>query len=410
MLMARDGVEQAARQRPSAGRFSGGRGDAVPQRIGGAVPSHDAGAIGAFDGRFFLYCEDTDLGLRARWAGWKCLYVPDAVVEHHYSHSAGGGLAAQGVLRGAQPPVRPGEKFSGPNAAGGAVRHPGPLRLAFLVSAAGPRQRGAFPRRRPRRPENGMVCAARARRLASPRCRDCGAQRREIRRRARITPAIFRHLMRMPRDQRAERWLHLMIRATGPDSLLVIVPAFNEDGAIANVVRSVHRSMPGVAGAGHRRLFARRHHRRRAQAGAEVLSLPHHLGLGGCVQAGYKLAYSLGFQYVIRVDGDGQHDARDIPPFSTGCKSSGCEMVIGSRFVQENGSADGLRAFAGHPLLPHGTAPHPGQAGLRSHFRIRGRQPPRAATSSAAAFRWNIRKSKRWWCCSAAVSASRKCP
>ncbi|HEV3333936.1 MAG TPA: glycosyltransferase family 2 protein [Bryobacteraceae bacterium] len=46
-------------------------------------------AIGGFDDRFFLYCEDTDLGLRARWAGWKCLYVPEAVVEHHYSHSAG---------------------------------------------------------------------------------------------------------------------------------------------------------------------------------------------------------------------------------------------------------------------------------------------------------------------------------
>jgi GT2 family glycosyltransferase len=45
--------------------------------------------IGGFDESFFLYCEDTDLGLRARWAGWKCLYVPDAVVEHHYSHSAG---------------------------------------------------------------------------------------------------------------------------------------------------------------------------------------------------------------------------------------------------------------------------------------------------------------------------------
>jgi GT2 family glycosyltransferase len=45
--------------------------------------------IGGFDSDFFLYCEDTDLGLRARWAGWKCLYVPDAVVEHHYSHSAG---------------------------------------------------------------------------------------------------------------------------------------------------------------------------------------------------------------------------------------------------------------------------------------------------------------------------------
>jgi GT2 family glycosyltransferase len=45
--------------------------------------------IGPFDEEFFLYCEDTDLGLRARWAGWKCLYVPGAVVEHHYSHSAG---------------------------------------------------------------------------------------------------------------------------------------------------------------------------------------------------------------------------------------------------------------------------------------------------------------------------------
>jgi GT2 family glycosyltransferase len=45
--------------------------------------------IGLFDESFFLYCEDTDLGLRARWAAWECLYVPDAVVEHRYSHSAG---------------------------------------------------------------------------------------------------------------------------------------------------------------------------------------------------------------------------------------------------------------------------------------------------------------------------------
>jgi GT2 family glycosyltransferase len=45
--------------------------------------------IGLFDESFFLYCEDTDLGLRARWAGWDCLYVPDAVVEHRYSHSSG---------------------------------------------------------------------------------------------------------------------------------------------------------------------------------------------------------------------------------------------------------------------------------------------------------------------------------
>lgn len=46
--------------------------------------------IGLFDETFFLYCEDTDLGLRARWAGWECLYVPGAAVEHRYSHTAGG--------------------------------------------------------------------------------------------------------------------------------------------------------------------------------------------------------------------------------------------------------------------------------------------------------------------------------
>jgi GT2 family glycosyltransferase len=45
--------------------------------------------IGGFDGDYFLYCEDTDVGLRARWGAWECRYVPEAWVEHRYSHSAG---------------------------------------------------------------------------------------------------------------------------------------------------------------------------------------------------------------------------------------------------------------------------------------------------------------------------------
>ena len=49
--------------------------------------------IGLFDEDFFLYCEDSDLGLRARWAGWQCLYVPEAVVEHRYSETAGAASA-----------------------------------------------------------------------------------------------------------------------------------------------------------------------------------------------------------------------------------------------------------------------------------------------------------------------------
>lgn len=44
---------------------------------------------GLFDEGFGMYCEDTDLGLRGRWAGWRCIYVPQAVVRHDYSATAG---------------------------------------------------------------------------------------------------------------------------------------------------------------------------------------------------------------------------------------------------------------------------------------------------------------------------------
>jgi glycosyltransferase involved in cell wall biosynthesis len=133
-----------------------------------------------------------------------------------------------------------------------------------------------------------------------------------------------------------------VIRPGGPGALLVIVPAFNEEGAIADVVRSVQGHMPGVPilviddGSVDGTVPQAR------AAGAEVLTLPHHLGLGGCVQTGYKLAYELGFEYVIRIDGDGQHDARDIPRILEKLQTTGCEMVIGSRFVSHNGSETSL--------------------------------------------------------------------
>jgi len=125
---------------------------------------------------------------------------------------------------------------------------------------------------------------------------------------------------------------------TRPDSLLIIVPAFNEEAAVGRVVRSIQVAMPRTpvlviddCSIDTTQQVAR-------EAGARVLPLPHHLGLGGCVQAGYKLAFELGYQYVIRVDGDGQHDANDIPRVFDALRTSGCEMVIGSRFVSENGA------------------------------------------------------------------------
>ena len=125
--------------------------------------------------------------------------------------------------------------------------------------------------------------------------------------------------------------------APAPGSLLILIPCFNEEGAVGRVVEETHAVLPGVPVlvvddcSGDATRFVAR------AAGADVLALPHHLGLGGCVQAGYKLAYELGYDYVIRIDGDGQHDPRDVPRIFDALRSCGCEMVIGSRFQNGDG-------------------------------------------------------------------------
>lgn len=45
--------------------------------------------LGGFDEDFFCYCEDADLGFRARLLGERCLFVPDAIVSHVGSASLG---------------------------------------------------------------------------------------------------------------------------------------------------------------------------------------------------------------------------------------------------------------------------------------------------------------------------------
>ena len=45
--------------------------------------------IGLFDEDFFLYLEDVDLAFRAHLSGWKCIFVPEAVVHHHHGGTAG---------------------------------------------------------------------------------------------------------------------------------------------------------------------------------------------------------------------------------------------------------------------------------------------------------------------------------
>ena len=124
----------------------------------------------------------------------------------------------------------------------------------------------------------------------------------------------------------------------------------------------------------------------RARPARDVLALPHHLGLGGCVQAGYRLAFELGYDYVIRVDGDGQHDPRDIPRILAALEREGCEMVIGSRFVNGDGAHSGLLRGRGNRVFPRRAAADSGQDRARSDLRIRGREPHRAGAVFSRSF------------------------
>jgi glycosyltransferase involved in cell wall biosynthesis len=126
-------------------------------------------------------------------------------------------------------------------------------------------------------------------------------------------------------------------RASGPGQLLILIPAFNEAGAISDVIREVRQLMLKTPVLVVDDASKDATYDRAKAAGADVLRLPHHLGLGGCVQAGYKLAFELGYEYVIRVDGDGQHDPKYIPDLLKVLRQTGCHMVIGSRFYQNNG-------------------------------------------------------------------------
>jgi GT2 family glycosyltransferase len=151
--------------------------------------------LGGFDDDFFLYCEDTDLGLRARWAGWKCLYVPEAVVEHHYSHSAGRASPVKAYY------VERNRLFVlAKNFPAGMLLAAPFVALARYAWHAWYIFRGHGSAARFRAEGNAgpkmiwYVVRAHAALLAH--AGRLWRQRRAIRSRARITPAIFRHLVR----------------------------------------------------------------------------------------------------------------------------------------------------------------------------------------------------------------------
>jgi glycosyltransferase involved in cell wall biosynthesis len=117
------------------------------------------------------------------------------------------------------------------------------------------------------------------------------------------------------------------------DRLLIIIPAYNEQGAINQVVNGVRQAVPQadvlVINDGSVDNTAQE----AESAGALVVEHPFNLGIGGAVQTGLKFARDQGYDYVIRLDGDGQHNADEIELFLNVLRSGQTDMVVGSRFL-----------------------------------------------------------------------------
>ncbi len=87
--LALDGSSKQVGRGEPAAHFSQAGDALIPSGCAALYRRRMIDETGGFEASFFLYCEDTDLALRGHWAGWRCLYVPQAVVEHRYSASAG---------------------------------------------------------------------------------------------------------------------------------------------------------------------------------------------------------------------------------------------------------------------------------------------------------------------------------
>ena len=114
--------------------------------------------------------------------------------------------------------------------------------------------------------------------------------------------------------------------------LLMIIPAYNEEDNIVDVVNTIRLQYPEfdyvVINDGSTDHTSRRCHRE----GIEIIDLPTNIGLAGAFQTGLKYAYSRDYDCALQFDADGQHRPEYIESMLEKL-SEGYDIVIGSRFV-----------------------------------------------------------------------------
>ena len=114
---------------------------------------------------------------------------------------------------------------------------------------------------------------------------------------------------------------------------LVVMPAFNEEGSVAGVIAEVRAALPD-ADVLVVDDFSRDDTARVARcAGATVISNIFNLGVGGAMRVGFRYAAQNGYDVLVQIDADGQHDPAYAPALLEALASPpGPALVIAARF------------------------------------------------------------------------------
>ena len=122
----------------------------------------------------------------------------------------------------------------------------------------------------------------------------------------------------------------------------LLIPCYNEEKCVGGVIDAIARELPEyfmiMVNDGSVDDTAQII-REKAEKNDHVilLDLPLNLGIGGAVQTAFRYAAANGFDYAVKVDGDGQHPASEINKLLAPLLEGRADMVIGSRFLEKEG-------------------------------------------------------------------------
>lgn len=114
--------------------------------------------------------------------------------------------------------------------------------------------------------------------------------------------------------------------------VLIVIPAYNEEKSIVGVVKELTENYPEYdyvvindGSTDATRKVCRMH-------GINLLDLPVNVGLSGAIRSGMKYANYYGYEYVVQIDGDGQHRPEYIRDMLEKMDETDADIVIGSRY------------------------------------------------------------------------------